>query len=204
MSGHWKKIERVGVEKFPIYLEDEDICFYARDYISRGGYQASNANNLINNFKKPADRKGKPEWSWKEKAIKQFASEISEILPDEMLVTCIPSSIIKTDPSYDSRLEDTLKQLKLLRPDIIIKFPISIMQTTVASHSGGGRNPEQIYENLKWKGLLTTFDQIVLVDDVLTTGAHFKACKKLILEYHPHKTVIGIFWAKTVWPDEEI
>lgn len=78
MSGLWKKVERVGVENFPIHLEDDDICYYARDYISKGGFQASKSNDLINNFKKPADRKGKTEWHYKETAMQQFAKELSE------------------------------------------------------------------------------------------------------------------------------
>lgn len=199
MSGLWKKVERVGVENFPIYLEDDDICYYARDYISKGGFQASKSNDLINNFKKPADRKGKPEWRYKKTAMQQFAKELSDILPDGILVTCMPSSISKTDSNYDSRLEDTLQQLRKTRPNIIVEFPISVKQTTLAAHSGANRDPNQIYRNLEWKGIQISSDKIVLIDDVLTTGAHFKACQRLIWEHCPGIDIIGVFWAKTVW-----
>ena len=42
---------------------------------------------------------------------------------------------------------------------------------------------------------------IVLLDDVLTSGAHFTAARRRILEIFPNVTVIGIFWAKAVSED---
>jgi len=43
---------------------------------------------------------------------------------------------------------------------------------------------------------------IVLLDDVLTSGAHFTAARRRILEVFPDATVIGIFWAKAISADE--
>ena len=39
---------------------------------------------------------------------------------------------------------------------------------------------------------------IILFDDVVTTGAHFKACKQVIMERFPDKKVVGLFLARTV------
>lgn len=41
-----------------------------------------------------------------------------------------------------------------------------------------------------------TNPNIVLFDDVLTTGAHFRAYKDIILSHYPFCNVIGIFLAK--------
>lgn len=70
-------------------------------------------------------------------------------------------------------------------------------------HSGGDRNPEEFYSFLKWKGLRTSPAHIVLVDDVITSGAHFKACQRLIHEHHPDIEIAGVFWAKVIWPEIE-
>jgi predicted amidophosphoribosyltransferase len=44
--------------------------------------------------------------------------------------------------------------------------------------------------------------QIAVVDDLLTTGAHFKAMKKILTETYPDIQVFGIFIARRV-PDTE-
>lgn len=199
---HWKKIDRVGVEEFPYYLDDNDECYFARDYLPGRGYAASESNDLINNFKKPIDRKGRPEWRYKVLAIERFAYELSMALPDDFdgIVTCIPSSTRKDDPQYDSKLDETLSILKRLKPNIQIEYPISIASSVIPSHLGGQkRRPEVIYANLNWEGLRGNSDVILLVDDVITTGAHFKACQKIIKENCPQIRVIGLFWAKAKW-----
>lgn len=200
----WKKIERIGVENFPCRLGDDDSCYYARDYISEGGYQASETNNLINNFKKSPDKRGRPEWRYKELAIQRFASEIAEISNIAVFyVTCVPSSKARTDPGYDSRVEDTVCRLKQLKPNVTIGFPLSFSNNMRAAHNGGTRDIDEIYANLQWSGIPDGITDIILVDDVITTGAHFKACKRLILEHIPNANVVGLFWARTVWPDIE-
>ena len=46
----------------------------------------------------------------------------------------------------------------------------------------------------------TPSETVFRVDDVLTTGSHFVACKQFIMDHDPRvKNVIGIFWALHVW-----
>jgi predicted amidophosphoribosyltransferase len=39
---------------------------------------------------------------------------------------------------------------------------------------------------------------IAVVDDVLTTGAHFKAMKRILIETFPDVSVVGVFLARRV------
>ena len=48
---------------------------------------------------------------------------------------------------------------------------------------------------------LCDYDGCLLVDDVLTTGAHFRACKEVLQNEYPQMIVIGVFWSKQL-PDE--
>lgn len=200
MSGFWKKIERIGLQDYPSRLDDTDNCYYAREYISEGGYAASEANNLIQNFKKPMDREGRPEWRHKDAAIRRFAAELSQIDFTGAIVSCIPSSKCKTDPLYDNRMEKTFGYLRQYQSSVAIEYPFELRTTIPAAHLGGTRDTESFYKALKWVGFRTApVNSVVLVDDVITTGGHFKACKRLILEHHPETSIYGIFWAKTVW-----
>lgn len=42
---------------------------------------------------------------------------------------------------------------------------------------------------------------MILFDDVLTSGAHFQAAKRKILEYCPQTEVIGFFITRRIFPD---
>jgi hypothetical protein len=54
------------------YLEPDDECFYFMEYIPiKRLYNAE--NNLMMNFKKEMDRKGRPEWKYKGIAIRRVA-----------------------------------------------------------------------------------------------------------------------------------
>ena len=49
------------------HLTDADRCFFLGEYTSGAGF--GHTNSLIGNFKKPVDRRGRPEWHYKEQAI---------------------------------------------------------------------------------------------------------------------------------------
>jgi hypothetical protein len=202
MAARWRRIERP--EHWPACLEDSDQCYYAREYISRGGYSASEANQLISNFKKAPDKKQTAQWEWKERAILQFARELRLLLNDGSTVAAIPTSKREDDPQYDSRLDDVLKTLRQFLPALVIERPFEVTESHQSAHTGGGRGPEEFYQLLKWKGLRFVPPQIVLIDDVITSGSHFKACQRLINEHHPAIEIAGVFWAKVIWPEVDL
>jgi len=201
MPALWKRLD--VSQDVPAFILQEDEVYYAREYISKGGYKASEANQLIMNLKKPVNRRGQRDWYYKEQAIDRFARELAAALKDGTVIAAIPSSKCRTDPEYDSRLEDTLSAGKRNKPSLIVEQPIVVNATSVAVHAGGSRRPDEIYSNLVWKGFSHEVHQVLLIDDVLTTGSHFRACKRIILEHCPAAKVAGVFWAKTVWPDPE-
>ena len=99
----WKKIDK---HNRPTYINDEDFCIYAREYISGRGYEGE-TNSLIYNFKKPLAKKQTSEWKYRTAAIKKFKTE-AELLFRESSnakITAIPNSETKTDPEYDNRFE---------------------------------------------------------------------------------------------------
>ena len=46
-------------------------------------------------------------------------------------------------------------------------------------------------------------DEIVIVDDVLTSGSGFRACERLIHQNVPDVMVIGVFWARSVFQNNQ-
>ena len=197
----WQKLERNPSGEWPTYLDDSDICYFARDFISRGGFSAGIGNDLIINYKKPASERGKPSWRYKINAINQFARELCTLKLDGHYIAGMPSSKAPEDPNYDDRLEATLRKLKKLKPSINIVTPFTNRETRESLHLGThSRSPDEIYNNLIWQCLPCQLKYLIVVDDVLTTGSNFKACQRLLSENSPGTQLIGIFWAKTTWP----
>lgn len=67
-----------------------------------------------------------------------------------------------------------------------------------ASHIGGSRTPATIASSYTFQGFTGNMPEFILVfDDVLTTGAHFRAFKDFLIQSGYTGKVYGLFWAKT-------
>lgn len=62
------------------WLTDEDRCYFLGECAARQGYAYSPTNDLILNFKKPADRRGRTEWRYKERTFRRAATAFRSAL----------------------------------------------------------------------------------------------------------------------------
>lgn len=198
MAALWNRIDQLDRHR-PRHLEPNDFCYYAREYTPGGGWQASDANQLILNFKKSPDKKGTGEWRWKDQAAKQFAEELSAIIPAGACVAPIPTSKPSGHPNHDERFYMMLGYLHRLKPQLHIEEPIVRNTACQAQHDGGPRSIQECLRTLRWQGFNTVPSQgLFFVDDVITAGTSFKACQRLLWDHHPTLGVGGLFWARTV------
>lgn len=192
------------------YLDSNDVCYYWGTYTAGKGHKFSRTNQLISNLKKPMDRKKYPlEWRHKVKAMKVCAelvrSSLDGIKEDEgmhILLVPIPPSKAKTDPMYDDRMSEIARLATKTTITKNIYFDELIIQaeSTEASHTLSEKrpNPEALSKRYSFtKKIPNEVTHIILVDDVLTTGSHFKAIKLMIKAERPDIEVEGLFIAKT-------
>jgi len=96
-------------------LEPGDDCYYLGEYTARAGYAFSATNDLIQNLKKPMDRKGRPEWRYKTWAINRSAEMLREVLPEKWLASVtfapVPPSKARDHADYDDRLLRILERV---------------------------------------------------------------------------------------------
>ena len=194
MSETWKKLETFDRRTF---IDETDKCWYMREYTSKGGYDI-NANGLIMNFKKSKDRMGQVDWKYKKEAEKQFAHELSLILPDNSTIMFMPTSKVKRDCEYDNRFEDTYIHLNKINSSIIKIEPFELIESQTPTHKGGSRDYNDIMQNYRLIAGKNLPKTLYIIDDVVTTGVHYKVCKNLLLS---KKKDIELFWTKTVWMD---
>lgn len=201
-----QKIDELAIDDH-CYLTNDDDCYFIISYTSHKDYSFSDGNNLISNLKKTVDRKGKPEWKYKEAAIKECADylrsvSITDVFSNDITFVPIPPSKKQDDPLYDDRLQQILKKAFEDRIDIQ-NLIIQKVSTEGVHTSSIRRNPNELKENYIFDEALKDkiHGTIILFDDVLTTGAHFKAIKNLIQENMPNQEIKGIFIARRVFEE---
>lgn len=193
----WLKWDGTGRDRRFIDPEEHRI-FFLRQYISGGGYEKSETNQLILNLKKSPNAPDRQLY-YKNKAIDKFASELQRLIgktKQRVAVTWIPTSKAKNDPEYDNRLSKVVRRACVGVPNLVpTEFFIS--KSTVAPlHDGGERNPINISRN--W-GIcdvdLEDCKGVYIIDDVLTTGSSMRAAIDLTIENFGDIRIVGIVWA---------
>jgi hypothetical protein len=184
------------------YLVRTDSCYYLMDYPPYNKYGRTPNTCKIMDFKIKADRKGTPEWERKKNIITEIAKTFIKAYPfkdkDTVLVP-MPPSKKKDDPDYDDRIVSFLNQFCAETPKAYLKEIISVKESMEASHlSDDRKSPDELLEYLV---LDTTFSldgkDVIIVDDVIRHGAHYKACEKLILSKFKPTLITGMFIGST-------
>lgn len=188
------------------HIDEDDKCYYFMEKEAEG-YTVSTANNLINNFKKPVDRRGRAEWAYKERAIRIFIKDLCDLdYPHSYTIIPAPTSKPRGHEDWDDRLDKVVEGMAACKTELTLEKALDTASVLTPAHLGGSRDIDDIKSQTVWNGIGTLEgDTVILVDDVLTTGAHFKAWKEFIMENDPRvKNVIGLFWTLHVWGSVEV
>lgn len=175
-----------------------------------GGYSMSEANQKISNLKIPMSCKETGRWYYKQTAIQNFACDLAKFTMgfktlEGLAFVPMPPSKRRDDPDYDDRVFCAC--LTASTHTKIPTFDILEQKTSHKPYHEGNttRNIEMIQSNLlvAEDAIPDDIYAIILVDDVLTTGAHFVACSNVIESAYPTKIICGAFWAKQVTYEAE-
>ena len=152
------------------WLTVEDRCYFLGEYTARRGYAYSQTNNLILNFKKTLDRRGKPEWRYKKLAIRQAAAAFRRALgqqPPRMTFVPIPPSKAPQDPLYDDRVTQMLRAIWPAQPADVREIIIQPESTDAAHDSLARPTPLEIAEAYRIDDAMATPrpESIAVVDE---------------------------------------
>lgn len=188
------------------YLGTDDTCVFLGEYTARKGHTYSATNQVVLNFKKTVDRRGRPEWRYKENTIRDLGAAFGAAIKSEWLAAAtlvpMPPSKARTDPLYDDRMVRMLHAIPAHRP-LDIRELLLQDQTAEASHDADVRpGPDEIAARYRIDQLISepAPTTIALFDDVITTGAHFIAAKRVLQHRYPQARIVGFFVARRV-PD---
>jgi hypothetical protein len=186
------------------YLTPADDCYFLGEYTARKGYAFSATNQLILNFKKSMNTRHTAQWRYKEQAIGDAAAAFRAALNKDWLNTAtlvpLPPSKAKSDALYDDRLVGILRGIRS-QPSLDVRELVLQRTSTAAVHDLESRpTPDEIQANYDTDDALRNpAPQVIgLFDDVLTTGAHFRAASAVLQQAFPGVRVIGLFIARRV------
>lgn len=180
---------------------------YGRIHTAHQRYDYSLTNQLIHNLKKKPDRPA-TELHYKAQAIKKFAEEIIQFLEKQnkddhpYLLVPIPPSKTKDNPLYDDRVDQVAKKVATAIDWITFCPVVERIEDAPAMHeSSSPRSADEIFENLRFVTLpcgSPSPTRIIILDDVLTSGASFDAVRMLLEQNLNSPKIIGLFWAKSI------
>ena len=216
MSGarkSWTYIDET--ERRALLLDDSDMCFY---YLVRtsGGWSASDANSRIDDFKKPVTS-SRAALRYKDEEIARFADDVAGLMRTQgfrrlignygpAALVPMPTSSPKGSPGYDARLARLCEAVAGSAEGLYVMDVFDMKAGVTPSHAGGTRNASFLKDAMAIDTRGKALPKIViLVDDVITTGSHYVACRDLIYEESPESVVIGVFLAlhRSDWVDYE-
>jgi len=171
--------------------------------VSGARYDEYPTNDFIKNFQIPTALRGQPRWYWKGQAITFAAYALSKLIPEEWkrpsTFVPVPPSLIKSDPGHDERLLTVLSSIYPRLSDV--RELVLLNENTVSKEKQ--ISPTERADNYRINENCASPDpaHIVIVDDVLTTGSHFKGVMRILQERYPGVGIVGLFLARAIRPN---
>jgi hypothetical protein len=188
------------------YLSASDCCWCLSRYIAGPGYRGGSVNQLIANLKcaptivldDPVRR------THKQHAIEMAAEVLRRAVSRDWVENAtwipIPPSRAVTHVDYDDRLARVLR-VAFTPYDADVRVALYQQHSQPADHLRPARMSLQaLYEsirvNLAALAARPLREHLMLFDDVLTTGKHYRCCERRLHEVVPGASIAGLFLAR--------
>ncbi len=202
------QIDETNCEDHP-HFQVGDKWLYLWEKTSGRDYSFSETNNLISNLKKPVNSSS-GQLHYKGQAIEQCALAMREAINDKWLeigtLVPVPPSKAQTDPLYDNRMA---RVCNLVWPGVADVRNLVVQNTSMqASHER-----DQGQQRITKEQLIAAYSinetiaapspkSIAIVDDMLTTGTHYRAMHHVLSQRFRDARIVGMFVARRIFPDD--
>lgn len=203
-----ERLQSIGPSTRPDHslLSAADCCYYLWEYAPRRHPGAAPGNQLIRNLKiAPSALQRQPSrLRFKRRAIAHAARALRRLIPREWpqgaSFVPMPCSKVSGACDHDDRMLKVLRRAFRGR-DADIRELLSMTRSMSADHSAARRAS---YRQLR--GALQVRDDgrpalrrtVVVVDDVLNSGKHFKVAQELLAARYGVTNVQGLFLARCI------
>jgi predicted amidophosphoribosyltransferase len=191
------------------FLEVDDRCFFFGEYFAGKSYKGGPTNQLVFNFKcKPTVAAANARRAhYKNQAIQTIASGMRRVIgqqnAERYTWVPIPPSKAIDDPDYDDRMLRTLR-VAFQGYEADIRPLVRQSVSTAADHEQEKRLTRDALRAVLEVDManlqaIPLRDGIILVDDVLNSGKHFKESERQLRRAIPADVaIVGIFVARCI------
>lgn len=193
------------------HLEATDSCHFIWEYTRGQRFDYSDGNQLISNLKiRPSELRANPNRArYKRDAINRCAKVIADNLTENVagvVFVPVPSSRMRTDPDYDDRMMAILRRVNELKPIDARELVVQTANTRRSHETAENRlRQEELLDVWRIDESLVNppFHTIVIVDDMLTAGTHFKAMQRILRDRFPGVRIDGLFVTRRVFANAD-
>ena len=189
------------------HLTSADQCWYITEYTAGRKFNYSDGNRLICDLQIGVEQV-KVDSGWRNKkqiAIDKAAELLLSILTKDQLLkptwVPVPPSKSKAHATHDSRVLDVLNALKAMEPGLDVRELIDQAgDREPAKKSTAKRDVDALYKGyqLNASAKQPPPKLLIVFDDVVTTGASFRAMDRRLREEFPGIRVVGVFLARRI------
>jgi hypothetical protein len=191
-------------------LAEDDECFHIGEFTAHGGYEAGETNQTIMNLKKSPSSASSGERWWKQRAIEVWGDRLAEHLrldraADRVTFVPAPGSKPIGHADYDDRMLQVLQRMAGARNDLDIRSVLATKTARPAQHDGPRLSVNELKQTLEIDHTelrVPLRSTVLVIDDVITQGVTFRAIQAILKEQLGVRRVVGIFLARTVWPQK--
>jgi hypothetical protein len=211
-------MQRLEADAMPLhsFVRPEDEIYFFYEYTSGGvGFRFSPGNDLISNLKRDVVKYGnKPQvMGYKNRAIAECGVLLSHGFNPEWLehaaLVPVPPSKAPGDVGYDDRMLRVAQAVRIGRNanhQAVVREIVRQTASLPKSHEAdpGDRPGIQALINayeINEAACQPAVPQFAILDDVLTTGRHFRAMSHVLGERFPKAQIIGVFISRRVVPE---
>jgi len=185
------------------HLTSDDDCYFFGEFTA-GRDNWTPVKSLVHNLKKLPGEVGYSPYKAEaiEKAINYLAGIINSNSIEKITLVPVPPSKRSDDPKFDDRIWTVLCGLQeKLKGSYRLDIRKLIYQTESyqASHTTVNRITPQELEDIyrvDEDSALPEPSMIIVIDDVLTSGCHYRAMHSVLSKRFPSAKIKGIFLAR--------
>ena len=188
------------------YLGDRDVCYFFLEYSARNGQSFGAGNGLVRDLLRPESKATSAPDVGKQRAVRRLAHAFRAALsPDRLSAMTFVPIPLAGPPERWGQDDRTHRILRCMADGLDVRDLVE-MSEAHGDFAAARTGPEVLYERMRVVPdlLAPAPAAIILVGDVLTTGASFVAARRRLRQSLPYVPVYGLFAARKLRDADDI